>query len=77
MCDLVAKVRSLYELNYPVLTGKKCCITIKPSLNFKMVMNAAFKRSIDLKIKYRWIVSIVLELGWNNIPTILTKIHCK
>lgn len=78
MCDYVAKVRSLQDLNYPVLNGekKKCCITIQKSLNFKMVMNAAFNRSIDFKIKYRCIVSVVLKLRWNNIRTVLTEIHC-
>lgn len=38
-------------------------------------MNAVFNRSIDFKIKYRRIVSIVIELKWNNIRTVQTEIH--
>lgn len=44
---------------------KKCCVAIKPSSHFKMVMNAAFKRSINV---YRHVVSIVLGLRLEQHP---------
>lgn len=38
-------------------------------------MNAAFKRSIDLKIKYRHLVSIVLEPHYTNYNSLQVKNH--